>query len=223
MCIVFEDLLAIKQAQAQSSDGAAVAKSMGGEDRRGSSTEGLLRETEGMAGGEEEQQQQQQQKEVEKEGGSRWKSPWEQPVMEDVEEEDGEGGFAAHSEEDALLRMLDGHDSNINRGISSLQENFKTEKEYEYDEYEEEEEEEGEEEGGLPEFLSGHSLRDMSELMLPVSASTGAGVEGLWGELKRCADETSVPPCTSPTAVREHVRAEAARRLARQANALKYK
>ncbi|CAE7533714.1 unnamed protein product, partial [Symbiodinium microadriaticum] len=61
--------------------------------------------------------------------------------------------------------------------------------------------------GNMPAF----SVSGMKKLLLPVSASTGAGVSALWAVLKECADETSCPPL-SPTAVREHLRAQVARK-----------
>ena len=72
-----------------------------------------------------------------------------------------------------------------------------------------------EEEADVASELSTYSMKELNEYILPVSASTGAGVAALWAELKKCADETSHPPL-SPTAVREHVRANAARALKAQ-------
>lgn len=130
--------------------------------------------------------------------------------IEHVLSDDEEDGRGAESGDDMelLLRMQRAEDG------TDLSEDDRDDRD------EEEGEEEDDEEEGWP--VGDESSRllwsHMRQMITPVSASSGAGVSALWTELKECAAETSEPPCTSPMAVREHLRAAEARRLKRVAD-----
>ena len=72
--------------------------------------------------------------------------------------------------------------------------------------------EDNEEELGHQRFLNGVKVEEMFSKVIPVSSSTGAGIQYLWEELNKLAIQTSKPIVSSngeenPRAVREHVKA----------------
>ena len=60
-------------------------------------------------------------------------------------------------------------------------------------------------------------IEEIYSKVIPVSSTTGAGIQNLWDELIKCANRTSKPVLSedgleNPRAVREHVRAKIMRK-----------